>query len=124
MSTEVNQQYVPIGEAARELGLSEDALRYYEREGIVGPVSRDSAGRRQYSDADRAWIAVVTCMRDAGLGIADLRQFTALIRRDDESAERIEFLRRRRAEIVERRDVLTRAISVLDEKIDHFGGHS
>lgn len=115
---------LPIGEAARHLGLSEDALRYYEREGLIGPLPRDAAGRRQYSDADLAWVAVVICMRDAGLGITDLRRFTALLRRDDEPAERIAFLQGRLAELGERRDALTRAMGILEEKIDHFGARS
>jgi len=65
------------GDAAQRTGLSLDTLRYYEREGIIGPIRRDTGGRRRYTEDDVAWIGIVTCLRDAGLGIDDLRRFTA-----------------------------------------------
>lgn len=112
-------------DAAQRTGVSLDTLRYYEREGLVGPVGRSSGGHRQYSEDDLAWIGIVTCLRDAGLGIADLREFTRLLRADGGGADgpgeaRGEFLRRRRAELVERRRTLDAAIEVLDGKIDHY----
>jgi len=110
-----------IGEAALAVGLSEDTLRYYEREGLVGPVARATSGHRRYDEDDLAWIGIVTCLRDAGLGIADLRRFTELLRSAAEPSERTEFLQRRREELVARRDSLTSAITVLEEKIAHYG---
>jgi DNA-binding transcriptional MerR regulator len=107
--------------AARRTGLSLDTLRYYEREGLIGPVDRSPGGRRRYSDDDLAWIGVVTCLRDAGLGIADLRRFTDLLRSEAGAQDRVGFLRRRRAELEERRRLAERAISVLDDKIEYYG---
>lgn len=118
----MTQQARSIGEAAQAVGLSEDTLRYYEREGLVGPVERDSSGHRRYGEDDLAWIGIVTCLRDAGLGIADLRRFTELLRSAAEPRERTEFLQRRRQELIARRDSLTAAITVLEEKIEHYGG--
>ncbi len=109
-----------IGDTARATELTEDTLRYYEREGIVGPIDRDGSGHRRYSDNDVAWIGVVTCLRDAGLGISDLRQFTALLKSDGEPAERSEFLRGRRDELVRQAHALAAAIDVLDDKIEHY----
>src|SRR4051812_37151975 len=73
------------GTAAARTGLSVDTLRYYEREGLLGPVGRDAGGRRRYSDGDVAWLGVLTCMRRSGMGIADLRRFVGVLR-DEESA--------------------------------------
>lgn len=109
------------GAAAERTGLSLDTLRYYEREGLIGPVDRSPGGRRRYSDDDLAWIGVVTCLRDAGLGIADLRRFTELLRSEAGADDRVGFLRRRRAELEERRRRTERAIAVLDDKIEHYG---
>ncbi len=41
-------------------------------EGRIGPVERSSGGRRRHSEDDIAWIGLPTCLRDAGLDIADL----------------------------------------------------
>ena len=41
-----------IRQAARETGLSNDTLRYYERIGLLGPVARNNGGQRRYRDTD------------------------------------------------------------------------
>ena len=43
-----------IGKLAAEVGVSADALRYYEREGLLAPVSKTEAGYRLFGpDAAR-----------------------------------------------------------------------
>lgn len=111
---------VDPAEAARRTGLSLDTLRYYEREGLIGPIGRASSGHRRYTEDDIAWVGIVTCLRDAGLGIADLRRFTELLRSEGAGGDRVEFLRRRRAELVERAQRLQAAITVLDDKISYY----
>ncbi|MEZ2372987.1 MerR family transcriptional regulator [Arthrobacter sp. RCC_34] len=108
-------------EAVAASGLSPDAIRYYEDEGIIGPFERSSSNHRRFSDSDLAWIGVVTCMRDAGLGISDLREFATLLRGEEASADPATFLRERRAALDARAEALQRAIDVLDDKITHFG---
>lgn len=110
----------PIGQAAELTGLSIDALRYYEREGLLGPVERDASGHRRYHDDDLQWVGLVTCLREAGLGIADLRRFTDMLRGDTHSTERTEFLRQRRGELQQQLAALQSAIAVLDEKLEYY----
>lgn len=110
---------VASAEAAARTGLTIDTLRYYEREGLVGPIRREG-GRRRYDEDDLTWLGLLTCLRDAGLGIDDLRRFTALLRAEDPGEDRVAFLERRREELVERAERLQRAISVLDGKIAHY----
>jgi DNA-binding transcriptional MerR regulator len=112
------------GVAASRTGLTLDTLRYYERESIIGPIARDTGGRRRYSDDDLAWIGIVTCLRDAGLGIDDLRRFATLLRSDTaDGADRVEFLRRRRTELLEQQERTARALKVLDDKITYYSNH-
>lgn len=111
---------VTVGGASELTGLSADALRYYEDEGIIGPFRRDAANRRRITESDLAWIRVVTCMKGAGLGIADLRIFAALVRGGETSTDPLTFLRERRTALSARARALTTAISVLDDKIAHF----
>ncbi|QOC26686.1 MerR family transcriptional regulator [Microbacterium hominis] len=102
-----------MGEAVAASGLSADTLRYYEDEGIIGPLTRDHRNHRVFSDNDLAWIGVVTCMKDAGLGIDDLRTFADLLHGPHAAVDPVAFLE-------ERRRVLSRAITVMDDKIAHF----
>lgn len=106
--------------AADRTGVSIDTLRYYEREGLIGPIRRSPGGRREYTEDDVFWIGLITCFREAGLGITDLRGFVAILRADHSPEERVAFLRERRTALQERADALVRAMKVLDEKIDYY----
>lgn len=106
---------------ADRTGVSLDTLRYYEREGLIGPIGRSAGGQRQYTEDDVFWIGLVTCFRDAGLGIADLRAFVAILRAEHSAQDRVAFLRERRAALEERVAALHRAIGVLDDKIAYYG---
>jgi DNA-binding transcriptional MerR regulator len=107
---------------ADRTGVSIDTLRYYEREGLIGPIARTAGGRRQYSEDDVFWIGLVTCFRAAGLGIADLRGFVAMLRAEHSPQDRVAFLRERRTAMEQQVAALLRAIGVLDEKIGHYSG--
>jgi DNA-binding transcriptional MerR regulator len=109
-----------IGQAAAVSGLSPDTLRYYERESLIGPIRRSSNGQRQYSAGDITWIGVVTCLREAGLGIGDLQQFTRLLREASDTTTRVEFLLARRSDLMQRVQQLQAAIEVLDDKIRYY----
>jgi DNA-binding transcriptional MerR regulator len=109
-------------EAAAATGLSLDTLRYYEREGLIGPIERNAGGRRRYDEDDLAWIGIVTCLREAGLGISDLRRFTELLRTEGPGQDRVTFLRLRREEMLERLRQTQAALAVLDGKIAYYSG--
>jgi len=117
------QTYTPAAVVERT-GLTIDTLRYYEREGLVGPVQRAAGGVREYSDDDLFWIGLVSCLRDAGLGIADLREFTVLLRGSGPAGDRVAFLRRHRADLEQRAAAIAAAIGVLDDKIAHYSRSS
>jgi DNA-binding transcriptional MerR regulator len=106
--------------AADHTGVSIDTLRYYEREGLIGPIRRSVGGRREYTEEDLFWIGLVTCFREAGLGIADLRGFVAILRAEHPPQDRVAFLRERRAALEQRAAALYRAMEVLDEKIAYY----
>lgn len=63
-----------IGEASRRSGLSPDALRYYEREGLLPSTSRDGSGARLFDDSALDQLAVITSLRAVGFSLAQVRQ--------------------------------------------------
>ena len=55
---EIPEEGLPISAAAAACGLSIDALRYYEREGLtLAPADRAPSGRRRYFERDLSWLA-------------------------------------------------------------------
>jgi DNA-binding transcriptional MerR regulator len=109
-------------QAAERTGLTLDTLRYYEREGLIGPIGREPSGQRRYTTDDVRWIGIVTCLRDAGLGISDLRRFTLLLREEAAGTDLVGFLKDRRIELEERLRATQAAIGVLNDKITYYGG--
>ena len=55
-----------IGELARQTGLSVDTLRFYEQEGLfAGPIRRNAAGRRLYTDRSAAVLGCCKNLRSS-----------------------------------------------------------
>ena len=74
-----------ITNAAKELGVSVDTLRYYEKEGIVAP-KRSSNGYRYYDDNDLKLLKYVIVLRCARFTIAEIKDMNTapvLDSRDD-----------------------------------------
>jgi len=62
-----------VAKAARTVGLSPSALRYYEREGILAPSSKSGAGYRLYDRAALDRLRFVRAAQSIGLPLKDIR---------------------------------------------------
>lgn len=111
-----------IGEVAEHLGVSVDALRYYERTGVVPRAQRDAGGRRRYGADDLHLLEVLLHLRDTGMPLRDIAEFTRLVRQDPAGVpERLALLRGHRSAITDHIARLTRSLSVIDGKIADYG---
>ncbi|MGI9328768.1 MAG: MerR family transcriptional regulator [Pseudomonadales bacterium] len=68
----------PIGVAAKKSGVGIEAIRYYEREGVVPVAARASNGRRLYDDAAIARLRFVRRCRDLGFSIDQVKALQSL----------------------------------------------
>lgn len=91
-----------IGEASRVTGVGIEALRYYEREGLMlDPTRRNTGGRRRYDAGDLRWIAGLVMLRETGMSIADVRAMAELSRTAGTEAARLELLERHRQRVLD-----------------------
>ncbi|HEX7162789.1 MAG TPA: MerR family transcriptional regulator [Trebonia sp.] len=109
-----------IGEAAAKCGLSPHTLRWYERIGLVGPVAKGGDGRRRYSDADLDWLSLITRLRETGMPVSDMQRYAELVRSGAGQAERLELLKRHRAEVRRALAAQRETLKLLDSKIDTY----
>lgn len=58
--------------------MSIDTLRWYEREGMIPGVTRNTDGRRLYSPTTRGFIQLIAALRRTGMPVADVRTFVGL----------------------------------------------
>ncbi len=100
-----------ISEVSKKYGLTPDALRYYERLGLIPGVRRSKSGFREYSEEDCRWIEFIKCMRGAGLPIEVLSEYVALFRQGDSTVEA------RRRLLVEQREQLLARIGEMQETL-------
>ena len=83
-----------IAEFARRCGLSAHTLRYYERIGLLGRVTRAANGHRRFGERDVEWVAFLHRLRATGMGIQEMQRYAALRARGDATlAERQTMLR-------------------------------
>lgn len=119
-----------IKKAAEMFDLSVDTLRYYERVGVIPPVSRNESGYRDYQVNDLNWIYLAKNLRNAGLSVESLIEFAQLAQLretqnveeaqkqilDDQLAE----LDQKIAEMQEVRDLLVYKITTYDDHVGKF----
>lgn len=67
-----------IGDVARLAELSVDAVRFYEREGLLGRVRRSSSGQRQYDSESVRRLAFVRRATGLGFSLAEVKGLLTL----------------------------------------------
>lgn len=72
-----------IGEVSKQFNISCDTLRYYEKIGLVGPISKNTSGIRKYTEEDLKQIEFVICMRNANISVEALLQYLELYKLGD-----------------------------------------
>lgn len=111
-----------VSEAAAKVGLTTHTLRWYEQEGLVAPIGRDSAGRRRYTEADLGWLDLLTKLRRTGMPVRDMRRYADLARQGDQTlAERLQLFCEHRDRVLARIAELQSDLDVLNYKIDIYG---
>lgn len=76
-----------IKEVSEKFNISQDTLRYYERIGLIPPVSRTASGIRNYQESDLGWVEHTVCMRSAGVPIEALIEYVKLFQIGDSTFE-------------------------------------
>lgn len=104
-------------EACREVGMTYEALKFYCNEGLVPNVKRDTNNHRVFDDRDIAWIKSLTCLKNCGMSIQDMKQYIALCYQGSASiSERKVVLAQKREELLRRMARLQESIDYIDQK--------
>ncbi|MEU3985556.1 MerR family transcriptional regulator [Streptomyces sp. NPDC026672] len=117
----VPDEGLPIGEAAAACGLSIDALRYYEREGLLlSPTPRNAVGQRRYHTRDLRWLGGLAMLRGTGMHIGEIRAYVELARRPGTEAARMRLLEEHRERVRTRMAETRRHLAAIDRKINAY----
>ncbi len=107
-----------IRQVSEKYQLPQQTLRYYERVGVIPPVSRTAGGIRDYSAEDLNWVEQAKCMRAAGLSIEVLCAYQKLFRQGDKTIpQRLQLLESQHVLLEKQKQQLDETITKLDYKI-------
>ena len=62
-----------IGALAKETGLAQSRIRYYEAQGLLGPVQRKANGYRIYAEETKQFLEIITTAQEAGFSLDEIR---------------------------------------------------
>ena len=111
-----------IGELAARTGRSVYTIRWYERQGLIPGVVRDGGGRRIYNERHVSWLELIERLRFTGMSIAQMREYTALVKQGRGTLkQQQELLFTHRARVRETVAAWTQALKLLNRKIDFYG---
>ena len=92
-------------------------LKFYCNEGLVPNVKRDGRNRRIFDERDLAWIKGLSCLRECGMSIGEMKKYLRLCLEGISSIpERKDMLDEKRTRLAEHMAALESSIQYIDEK--------
>ena len=112
---------VTIKEVSQKYNISSDTLRYYERVGMIPPVTRTAGGIRDYGESDLGWVELALCMRGARLPVEAMIEYVKLCQQGDSTIEaRMLLLKEQMETLLEQKAQIESTIKRLDFKISRY----
>lgn len=102
-----------IKQTAKQSGISEDTIRYYEKIGLLPRAERRENGHRIYRVEDIQTLQLVACLKKTGMSLDEMRPFLA-VSVDADPAEYPELVER----IKEHQVTILKQIADLQQVVD------
>ncbi|MCR4949842.1 MAG: MerR family transcriptional regulator [Solobacterium sp.] len=115
------KKYFSIGETAEHFGIAPSALRWYETEGLLEPVTRNESGRRVYGEKEFRRINFILTLRNAGIPVEGIKNYVDLFYAGAETIpERKQILIEQLEQLKEEARRLNAVIEQLEEVIGNY----
>lgn len=113
-----------IKEVSEKYGISTDTIRYYERIGVLPPITRDEKGYRDFSEQDLNWVYFAKVLRNAGVSVEGLIDYANLSHQGGETLGARKAILEEHLEDAENKiQALEEARDYLKYKLDNFDTH-
>ena len=110
-----------IAEVSKKYNLTQDTIRYYEKEGLIPTIPRTESGIRNFDEESCNWIEFIKCMRNAGLEIEVLKEYVKLFREGKSTvAKRKELLEKQREKLLQKQRYINETLERLNYKINLY----
>ena len=110
-----------ISDVSKKFSISIQTLRYYEREGLIPAIHRDSNGVRDYQKDELYWIHYVQALRNSGVTVASIKKYVGLVQKGSETREqRKQILLEQRQALLKKRAQIDDALKHMDIKLESY----
>jgi DNA-binding transcriptional MerR regulator len=100
------------------LNISANTLRFYETEGILNEIARDSKGRRIYSEENIEWIKFIRCLRETGMPISKIKEYIDLYELGDATfLQRKEMMMQHKLEVQNKINESLKHLEIISYKV-------
>lgn len=104
-------------QACRLTQMQYETLKFYCNQGLVPNVKRDARNRRVFDERDIAWINSLTCLKNCGLSLGEMKAYIGMCLLGPASIpQRKAFLEEKRAALEEKQRVLQEALDYIEWK--------
>lgn len=108
-------------EVTKILNLPASTIRYYDKQGLLPFENRTESGYRSFSEQDLDLLRMIECLKQAGMSIRDMREFTKWLQMGDESlVQRHEMFLKQRQLVRDRIRQMEKTLEVLDYKCWYY----
>ena len=106
-----------IGKMAVKTGVAPSTLRYYDREGLLPFVERNSSGIRIFKDSDMDWLAIIECLKKTDMPIKEIKKFIDWCMEGDSTIDkRLALIDRQRELVLDRMAQMNKTLKMLNYK--------
>ena len=108
-------------QACKETGMTYQGLKFYCNEGLVPNVKRDRSNRRVFDERDIAWINSLTCLKNCGMSIQEMKEYLQLCLEGPATIpQRKVILQAKKEQLQQNIAALNEAIAYIDKKQEFY----
>jgi len=113
-----------INEVASMCDITAHTLRYYDKEGLLPFVERNSAGNRTFSARDVEIVKLICCLKNTGMPIKAISKYISMLMQGEETIEaRREMMINHRKEVLKQMNELKLNLNIINLKIKYYDSH-
>jgi DNA-binding transcriptional MerR regulator len=110
-----------IKQIAEKMGVTVSTLRYYDIEGLLPFVDKKLNGTRVFKDEDFKGLEIITCMKNSGTPIKDIKKYMDLCQGGDSTLqERLEIFLERKKAVQKQMEELNKVEETINYKIRYY----
>ena len=107
-------QTYTMREVCRETGMAYETLKFYCNEGLIPNVKRGANNYRLFDDRDIAWIRSLTCLKNCGMSLREMKRYIALCLEGEPS------IPARKEILAQKREALLAEMAALQASVDLY----